>query len=178
MTTKHCPKCNQDLPKSSFTSTRAKYCNPCKKIHQLELQHKRTLKQLERTKNKKRKKKTVIKISDLKKQVQRVFNKWIRQRDKDLPCISCGGNCGKWDAGHFIAQGSSGVLRYHPDNCHKQGVGCNRFKHGNLLEYRINLIKKIGEDRVKWLEDHRNDVKKWTREELEELLAKYKSIVN
>lgn len=42
MTVKHCPKCGQDLPKSSFTSTRAKHCNSCKKIHQLELQQKRT----------------------------------------------------------------------------------------------------------------------------------------
>lgn len=118
--------------------------------------------------------KTILSLSQLKKKVQRAFNKWIRERDKDDPCISCIGECGKWDAGHFISQGSSGALRYHPDNVHKQGVGCNRFKHGNLLEYRINLVKKIGIERVKWLEEHRNDVKKWTREELEQLLETYK----
>lgn len=28
----------------------------------------------------------------LKERVQKEFNKWIRNRDKDLPCISCG----KW----------------------------------------------------------------------------------
>ena len=172
--TKNCKRCNGNLPLDSFTSTKARYCKQCHRLDALDKQHKRTLKQLERTKSSKQKKKTVIKISDLKKKVQRVFNKWIRTRDEELPCISCQGICGKWDAGHFHAMGSTGALRYNEDNCHKQGAGCNKFKHGNLLEYRINLIKKIGQERVDWLEEHRNDVKKWQRDELEALLTRYK----
>jgi hypothetical protein len=129
---------------------------------------------VDRSKNKKPKLVTREPLPRLKKTAQRVFNKWIRERDKDLPCISCQGNCGDWDAGHFWNQGSNGALRYNEDNVHKQGRGCNRFKHGNLLEYRINLIKKIGEDRVKWLDEHHKDIKKWTRQELEEIIQKYK----
>jgi hypothetical protein len=109
-------------------------------------------------------------LPQLKKKVQRAVNKWIRKRDEDKPCISCGKHAEKKDAGHFVAQGSSSFLRYNLDNIHGQCYGCNRFKHGNLLEYRIGLIKRIGEDKVKYLEDNRHTLKKWTREELEELL--------
>lgn len=127
-----------------------------------------------RLKTKKQKKQVVLSIKQLKKKVQRVFNKWIRKRDEDDPCISCQGNCGKWDAGHFWAMGSKSALRYNEDNCHKQGVGCNRFKHGNIGEYRIHLLEKIGQERLDWLEKHRNDTHSWKRWELEELLEKYK----
>lgn len=130
--------------------------------------------QIDRLSKKKRKTKGIIRVSYLKKLVQKKFNKWIRTRDAGLPCISCGKHSEKVDAGHYIAQGSSGALRYHEDNVHLQCVSCNRFKHGNLLEYRMGLIRKIGEDKVNWLEEHRNDTKKWTREELNELLERYK----
>lgn len=106
------------------------------------------------------------KLSDLKKLVQKEVNAFVRKRDEGLACISCGKNCGPVQAGHYIAQGSSGALRYNLDNIHAQGTGCNLYKHGNLIEYRINLIKKIGLTRVEWLEEQRHDVKKWTREEL------------
>lgn len=113
------------------------------------------------------------KLSELKKIVQRKFNAWIRRRDEEELCISCNGVCGTWDCGHLWAQGSSGILRYNEDNCHKQGRGCNSFKHGNLLEYEINLVKKIGQKRVDYLRDNRRKTKKYTREELNELLEKY-----
>lgn len=175
MKLKPCPKCKQNLPLTSFTSTRAKFCSPCKLIHQLEQQKAMQQRAFERIKNKKQKKQTVIRISDLKKQVQRVFNKYIRLRDKDLPCISCQKRVESGDCGHYIAQGSSGFLRYHEDNCHLQCTSCNRFKHGNLILYRMGLVDRIGEERVKFLEDNVNTLKKWTREELQEILNKYTS---
>lgn len=176
MKLKYCPKCLEELPMSSFTSARAKYCRKCLVIRKLEQRNAMTQRSLERTKVKKQKTVTVASIPELKKTAQKYFNKYIRLRDRDLPCISCQGNCGKVDAGHYIAQGSSGALRYNEDNVHAQGVGCNRWKHANLVEYRVNLVKKIGEDRVKWLEAHRHDVKKWSREELEEIINKYKQL--
>jgi hypothetical protein len=45
---------------------------------------------------------------------------------------------------------------------------------GNQIEYRKRLIKKIGVERVEWLEENGNQVKKWTIEELKELIKKYK----
>ena len=173
MKTKHCPLCGLDLPREAFTSTRAKYCNSCKRIRQLEQQKEMQRRAFERTKVKKQKTKGVIRVSDLKKEVQKHFNRYIRLRDEGKMCISCG----KREishAGHYIAQGSTGALRYHEDNVNGQCVKCNVWDHGNLINYRIGLVKKIGEDRVQWLEDHRNDVKKWQREELNELMDKYK----
>ena len=121
-------------------------------------------------KAKKVKTKVVISLPQLKKKVQRVVNKYVRERDAEEPCISCGKYLDNKEAGHFIAQGSSGFLRYNFSNIHSQCVGCNRYRHGNLLEYRIGLIKRIGEERVKWLEENRRELKKWERQELEELL--------
>lgn len=109
-------------------------------------------------------------LAAFKKIVQRKVNAYIRERDKDKPCISCNKMYELKDAGHFVAQGSSGALRYHLDNLSGQCQSCNRFNHGNLIEYRISLVKRIGIERVEYLEDHRHDIKKWTKEELNEIL--------
>jgi hypothetical protein len=165
---KYCPKCEQSLPISSFTSTRAKNCNQCKRIIQLEQKQEMIQRALVRVGNKKQKKQVVISLSDLRKAVQNLVNRYCKLRDIKDGCISC--TKGKSEqGGHFINQGSCYFLRYNLDNIHGQCVSCNHFKRGNLLEYRIRLVQKIGEDRVKWLEAHRHEQKKWTREELEEI---------
>jgi len=48
--------------------------------------------------------------------------------------------------------------------------------HGNQVMYRVGLVKKIGEKAVAELESMyiNNRIKKWTREELEEIINKYK----
>lgn len=129
----------------------------------------RLLDKIERLKLKNKQKKEP-KLSELKKIVQKKVNAYIRERDKDLPCISCGRVADTYHGGHYISQGSGGALRYNFDNIHKQCAGCNLFKHGNLIEYRIALIQKIGIERVEWLENHRHDIKKWTKEQLQDVL--------
>jgi hypothetical protein len=109
--------------------------------------------------------------SDYLKEAQASFNKYIRMRDikKGYPCVSCGkpydGDRYKWDAGHYISRTYSKV-RFHLDNVHLQCVKCNRYAGGAPIPYRINLIKRIGEDKVKWLEDHYHDAFKLTSEYL------------
>ncbi|MEK9207562.1 MAG: recombination protein NinG [Patescibacteria group bacterium] len=105
----------------------------------------------------------------LKKRTQTIVNAYIRLRDTGYPCMACKKYCSPGQAGHYISQGQHGALRYNLDNIWKCCVACNLFKHGNLIEYRIHLVEKIGEKRVKYLEDHRHDTKKWTREELEDM---------
>ncbi|PKN06117.1 MAG: recombinase [Deltaproteobacteria bacterium HGW-Deltaproteobacteria-7] len=86
------------------------------------------------------------------------FSLFIRLRDSDergyCRCISCGlvRHYKEMDAGHFIPQGSSYALKYNEDNVHAQCTSCNKFKSGNLVDYRINLVNKIGEQKVKRLE--------------------------
>lgn len=123
-----------------------------------------------------KKKKKELSMAQLKKVVQRKVNEYVRLRDAKLPCISCGKRA-KLEAGHFWAMGSNGSLRYNLDNLNGQCTSCNRFKSGNLLEYRIGLVKRIGVLQVEWLDKHRKDIKKWTREELNEVLEDAKELI-
>ena len=92
--------------------------------------------------------------SDYLKEVQKVFNQWIRLRDKGLNCISCNKPPKKENAGHYRSVGSSPNLRFEPLNVHLQCEYCNTYQHGNLIPYRQNLIKKIGVELVEWLESN------------------------
>jgi hypothetical protein len=93
------------------------------------------------------------------REAQAAFNAYVRVRDKDLPCISCGLNKNDnhmtgsgWDAGHYRSRGASPHLRFHLWNVHKQCVKCNRYLSGNVSNFRIGLVRKIGADRVLQLE--------------------------
>ena len=110
-------------------------------------------------------------------EAKKVFQKWIRLRDKDKPCISCGTiSSSVWDGGHFKkAELYSGVI-FHEHNVNIQCGKCNRFLGGNELNYRTGLIAKIGEQAVLNLEHlaEMSRMKKYTNEELEEIKLKYK----
>ena len=89
------------------------------------------------------------------KELQTIFNKFIRLRDKDKPCISCNKPLKeKYDAGHYRSVGSTPELRFNEDNVHGQCVYCNQHLHGNLIEYRKGLKKRIGEEKVLLLENY------------------------
>lgn len=112
--------------------------------------------------------------SDYEKEVQTVFNKWIRLRDKNEPCISCQRHHkGQYHAGHYRTVGSNPQLRFEPLNCHKQCSACNNHLSGNIVEYRINLLKKIGKENIEWLESE-HEPKKLTIPELILLKEEYK----
>ncbi len=111
--------------------------------------------------------------SHLMKVAQQVFNKYIRLRDKDDGCISCGNTTRQMHAGHFMPVGSNGHIRFDEANCHKQCSICNNHKSGNLSEYEPKLVEKIGQEEVDRLKI------KFTRsydvEELKEIIDTYKS---
>lgn len=127
--------------------------------------------------------------SDWIKKAQKAFNDYIRERDKDLPCICCGSfgdgeewlTGGKWDCGHWLGRGAYPELRFHEDNAHKQLKSCNGgsskyAKKGRTVAagYRDGLIKKIGLERVEWLEGP-HEAKKYTVIQLQEIEATYKA---
>jgi hypothetical protein len=100
-------------------------------------------------------------VKQLKAVAQDAFNDWIRARDVDQPCISCGETNppmkpgGQWDAGHFLGRGAFPELAFDEDNCHKQCKSCNggsgKFAHKARTvaqQYEANLIERIGQDRV------------------------------
>lgn len=113
--------------------------------------------------------------SDWMKEAQTSFNAWIRERDKDLPCISCQRyHDGQYHAGHYRTTKAAPELRFEEMNVHKQCSVCNNHLSGNILEYRINLIKRIGQANVNWLEGSHKP-KKYTIDELKAIKEKYKN---
>ena len=109
------------------------------------------------------------------KDTQIAFNAWVRERDAELPCISCGRHHqGKYDAGHYRTVGSNPALRFEPLNCHRQCSPCNTQLSGNIVNYRIALVKRIGAEQVDWLEGP-HEPKKYTVEELKAMAADYRA---
>lgn len=110
------------------------------------------------------------------REAQAAFNAWIRARDASRPCISCGRHHeGKYDAGHYRTVGSNPALRFHPDNCHKQCVPCNQHKSGDIVNYRINLVHRIGQAQVDWLEGP-HEPQRYTIDDLKAIKARYKAM--
>jgi len=130
------------------------------------------------TKEKAVRKKALLSHSEWLNLLQVTFNTFIRFRDKNEGCISCGTK--KWDiqyaAGHFWTVGGFGNVRFDEDNVHKQcNKTCNKEKSGNIIEYRPRLIEKIGLERFEALEFRaRNKSGKLSIPEIEDKIRHYK----
>ena len=134
----------------------------------------KSLAQVERREIKVRKEKLKSRADHL-KDTQQAFNAWVRERDAELPCISCGRHHqGKYDAGHYRTVGSNPALRFEPLNCHRQCSPCNTQLSGNIVNYRIALVTRIGAEAVDWLEGP-HEAKKYTVEELKAMTADYRA---
>lgn len=107
---------------------------------------------------------------------ERACNAYIRYRDRNDPCISCGRTDATiWNAGHYVSVGANRTLRFHEDNIHKQCARpCNKDLGGNHLKYRPRLIVKIGAERVEWLEGWHAPIK-MTREYANERTAYFRA---
>lgn len=119
---------------------------------------------------------TLKQTTDIRKvrvKAQEIFNKWIRERDKGLGCISCGADIDH--AGHYFSSGHYTALTFDEQNVHGQCLRCNNFLHGNLVFYRMGMVDRYGDEYVKDLERKcKRKIKKWDRVELEEIITKYK----
>jgi len=114
------------------------------------------------------------------KRAQAAFNAFVRERDHDQPCISCGTTNpggdprgGVWDCGHYRTTGAAPELRFDEDNAHRQCKKCNRDQSGNVVEYRLRLIDRIGIERVERLEGP-HELPHWTPEDLDAIAADYR----
>lgn len=105
---------------------------------------------------------------------QRVFNDYIRARDEGCGCISCGSSTSvSYHAGHYRTTAAASQLRFNEDNVSLQCASCNVHQSGAITQYRINLIAKIGLERVLALENN-NTPHRYTREELDAIRATYR----
>ena len=119
-------------------------------------------------------------------------------------CISCGQpkDFDQMDCGHFVSRNAMSV-RWNEENCNGECKKCNRLQGDHLLGYRKNLIikigteaiknnllvqqlpndkklrliKKIGTERVEWLESQKYEQKKWSISELQEMYMYYAALV-
>lgn len=111
------------------------------------------------------------------KKAQKVFNAYVRERDKNEPCISCGRHHdGQYHAGHLLSCGSRPELRFHPSNNNKQCAPCNNHLSGNIINYRPRLIEKVGLEMVEYLENF-NSVQRLTIEDFKEIESHYKQLL-
>ena len=134
----------------------------------------KALDQIERREIKVRKEKLKTRADHL-KDTQQAFNAWVRARDAALPCVSCGRHHqGKYDAGHYRTVGSNPALRFEPMNCHRQCSPCNTRLSGNIVNYRIELVKRIGAEALEWLEGP-HEAKRYTVDELKAMTADYRA---
>lgn len=172
------------IPKQSFQN----WCSP---EHGFELSEQRRNKDREKAlaklkkenqekereaKDKLKSRKLAVKpLSYFTKQAQTAFNAFIRERDKDEPCISCGRfHEGQYHAGHYRTTGANPELRFDEDNCHKQCAPCNNHLSGNIENYTPRLIEKIGQERFDRLMGS-HELPKWKREDYERIRGHYRA---
>jgi hypothetical protein len=170
-----CKNCRDKFEPKAFNQ---KYClkEECTDIGiKVILEKAKDKKKKDWNKEKKERKEKLKTTSDYVKELEAVFNKYIRLRDTGLPCISCNKyNIKKKNAGHYRSKGGFPELRFDELNVHLQCEYCNTYLHGNLIDYRINLITRIGLDKVEWLES-KHMPKKYTKNELLEMKELYKN---
>lgn len=126
------------------------------------------------------KKESLKTLSEHKKELQTIFNNFIRERDKGLPCICCDKPMGEdkyggqVDAGHYRSVGSAPHLRYVENNVHAQRKQCNNYGGGRAVDYRIGLIKRIGLEAVEQLEADQAP-RQYTIEDIVRLKSEYRA---
>jgi hypothetical protein len=109
------------------------------------------------------------------KELQTIFNKYIRLRDLLLPCVSCGDTINSTaHASHFFSVGSHPALRFNENNVHSSCEQCNTYLHGNLIEYSLRLPERIGQSNYDNLISSRGERLQLSIPEIEELKTVYK----
>ena len=148
---KKCKECGSEYLPTRFAQV---VCSPiCGINHSRKLNEKKVA--AARKADTKERKEKIKTHSDFLKDFEKVFNEFIRVRDKDQPCISCGAEAGKYtmSAGHHFPAGSFGNIRFDEINVNGQcWFNCNKNQHGNFPNYKVGLTERIGKEEYKKLE--------------------------
>ena len=185
---KRCKSCKAEY---SPMKTTQQACSPLCAIELVREKEKAKREKAYRAETKRRKQALKTK-SEWLSEAQAVCNRFIRMRDRDEPCISCGRydfeireryTGGKWDAGHFKTRGAYPELRFHPANIHKQCKSCNggsgKYVKKNKtvsIEYKERLIERISHEMVEYLEGPQ-EAQHWTIDDIKEIKAYYAELV-
>lgn len=171
-TNRRCAECKKKVDSSDalYGGLKAFCCYECLRKYIDSDRGQKAVRNVKRQDIKERKEKLKT-AGDYTKEAQAAFNRYIRIRDANKPCISCGNPLehqslgGGYDAGHYRSRGAAGHLRFHLLNCHAQCKKCNRYLSGNVSDYRIGLSRKITPEQLESLESD-NKQKRFTIEYL------------
>ena len=172
------PRCKHCKSKFEAKTFNQKYCKETEECREAFAEYKlsvyKKIREKESKAEVKKMKEGLLTHKDYLKMLQTVFNKFIRERDKDKPCVSCGVfKAEEFHAGHYIPSTFTAV-RFNELNVWKQCSKCNTHLRGNQIAYREELVKRIGLDRVGELEAKRHDKLKLSVPEIKELIKEYK----
>jgi hypothetical protein len=109
-------------------------------------------------------------------EAQTAFNQYIRARDHGLGCISCGTNKQdiQYHAGHYRTRKAAPQLRFDESQVWLQCATCNNHLSGNLINYRRELLNRIGQAEVDRIECDNSEAR-FTIEDAKRIKAEYKA---
>jgi hypothetical protein len=111
------------------------------------------------------------------KQAQYAVNAYVRERDRGLPCVSGDkpdDGSHQRHASHYRSVKACSVLRFDPRNIYSSCAQCNTHLSGNLIEYRIRLVRRKGLAEVEWLESQ-NGIVRYTIDDLRTIRDDYRA---
>jgi len=91
--------------------------------------------------------------ASLKRKLRVILHRYIRIRDayfEDgawwVKCVTCGERLPFKDstAGHFFPAGTYPAVRFSEWNINGQCIRCNKYQHGALIQYTIEMIRRYG----------------------------------
>lgn len=120
--------------------------------------------------------------AQLKKELDRVFSIYVRQKYADengnVACYTCG-KVMHWkqiQAGHFVSRQYL-ATRWNEDNVKPQCVGDNIFGNGKPLDFEEHLKEELGEEYVEEMKKSRHQVLKLDRHWYAEQIERYKKLL-
>jgi hypothetical protein len=173
---KVCSGCNKVRPiwkNKTVEGEKKSYCQTCAKRVDLESSKKKKVEARQKKANS---------ISKLTEVLDKTFSLFIRLRDTDrngnFTCCTCGEKK-EWhqlNAGHFISRRFMGT-RWDENNVHGQCSKCNVILSGEQFNYSLFMDATYGEGSAKRMHSKAQEVKKFTAEEIKELITYYQNEV-
>ncbi len=103
---------------------------------------------------------------------------FVRLRDKNKPCVSCGTPYNtEFQAGHYYKAETYSTTRFDEKNIHGQCRHCNLFKDGNINGYTLGIQNRLTKKEIDQLNQKAlksKHAQKWDSEELKKIINKYK----
>ena len=116
--------------------------------------------------------------AQLKREADKVFSAYIRQREKGptgwATCVTCGYQdiWKRLQCGHYVSR-THLATRWNEKNAAVQCYACNILRRGNHAEFTLYLQGKYGQGIIEELVEAKHRTVKYTRAELQELIDSY-----